>query len=142
MLTVCRIPILPISVHNSGGEKAESKGRKRSIFYGVFTMITRHNLAEQLRDYQIRSKHDWASASFFSSTANCTSRLDIAIFVIWELLILACLVFSAVSLYFRRIRLAFILICITALLLLCMKITKKLRLARKKKRRMLLPLSM
>lgn len=33
------------------------------------TMITRSNLAEQLREYQIRSKHDWASVSFFSSTS-------------------------------------------------------------------------
>nr|KYP64804.1 hypothetical protein KK1_019412 [Cajanus cajan] len=37
-------------------------------------MITRSNLAEQLREYQIRSKHDWASVSFFSSTSsNITS---------------------------------------------------------------------
>lgn len=37
-------------------------------------MITRSNLAEQLREYQIRSKYDWASVSFFSSTAsNLTS---------------------------------------------------------------------
>ena len=36
-------------------------------------MITRSNLAEQLREYQIRSKHDWASVSFFSSTSNFTS---------------------------------------------------------------------
>ncbi|KAF5739309.1 hypothetical protein HS088_TW12G00512 [Tripterygium wilfordii] len=106
-------------------------------------MITRSNLAEQLREYQIRSKHDWASVSFFSSTSNLTSsRVDVVIFVIWELVILAFLVFSAVSLYFRHIRLAFILVCITMLLLLCMKITKQMRLARKKKRRMLLPLSM
>lgn len=64
------------------------------------------------------------------------------IFVIWELVILAFLVFSAVSLYFRHMRLAFILVCVTMLMLLCMKITKQVRLARKKKRRMLLPLSM
>lgn len=40
------------------------------------TMITRSNLAEQLREYQIRSKHDWASVSFFSSTSSniATSR--------------------------------------------------------------------
>lgn len=69
-------------------------------------------------------------------------RVDVVIFVIWELVILAFLVFSAVSLYFRHMQLAFILICITMLLLLCMKITKQVRLARKKKRRMLLPLSM
>ncbi|KNA14142.1 hypothetical protein SOVF_110090 isoform A [Spinacia oleracea] len=106
-------------------------------------MITRHNLAEQLREYQVRSKHDWASASFFSSTSNFTSsRVDIVIFVIWELVILAFLVFSGVSLYFRHVRLAFVLLCVTLLLLLCMKVTKQIRLARKKKRRMLLPLSM
>ncbi|KAF3966721.1 hypothetical protein ACB098_01G073400 [Castanea mollissima] len=106
-------------------------------------MITRSNLAEQLREYQIRSKHDWASVSFFSSTTNLpSSRVDVVIFVIWELVILAFLVFSAVSLYFRHMQLAFILVCITMLLLLCMKVTKQVRLARKKKRRMLLPLSM
>ncbi|XP_015576727.1 uncharacterized protein LOC107261502 [Ricinus communis] len=106
-------------------------------------MITRSNLAEQLREYQIRSKHDWASFSFFSSTSNLTSsRVDVVVFVIWELIILAFLVFSAVSLYFRHMQLAFILVCITLLLLLCMKVTKQVRLARKKKRRMLLPLSM
>ncbi|XP_019257120.1 PREDICTED: uncharacterized protein LOC109235457 [Nicotiana attenuata] len=106
-------------------------------------MITRSKLAEQLREYQIRSKHDWASVSFFSSTSNLTStRVDVVIFVLWELVILAFLVFSAVSLYFRHLRLAFILVCVTLLLLLCMKIAKKVRSARKKKRRMLLPLSM
>ncbi|XP_021756499.1 uncharacterized protein LOC110721620 [Chenopodium quinoa] len=106
-------------------------------------MITRHNLAEQLREYQVRSKHDWASASFFSSTSNFTSsRVDIVIFVIWELVILAFLVFSGVSLYFRHVQLAFVFLCVTLLLLLCMKVTKQIRLARKKKRRMLLPLSM
>ncbi|XP_027356146.1 uncharacterized protein LOC113865646 [Abrus precatorius] len=107
-------------------------------------MITRSNLAEQLREYQIRSKHDWASVSFFSSTSSniTTSRVDVVVFVIWELVILAFLVFSVVSLYFKHIQLAFILVCITVLLLLCMKITKQVRLARKKKRRMLLPLSM
>ncbi|CAA2993918.1 uncharacterized protein LOC111373791 [Olea europaea var. sylvestris] len=106
-------------------------------------MITRSNLAEQLKEYQIRSKHDWATVSFFSSTSNLnSSRVDVAIFVIWELFTLAFLVFSAVSLYFRHLKLAIILLCITLLLLLCMRIAKHVRLARKKKRRMLLPLSM
>ncbi|WZZ58223.1 hypothetical protein YC2023_058330 [Brassica napus] len=73
-------------------------------------MITRSNLAEQLREYQIRSKHDWASVSFFSSTSSfSSSRVDVVVFVIWELVILAFLVFSAVSLYFKRLQLAFIL---------------------------------
>ncbi|CAM8878315.1 unnamed protein product [Rhodiola kirilowii] len=106
-------------------------------------MITRSNLAEQLREYQIRSKHDWASVSFFSSTSNLSSsRVDVVVFVIWELVILAFLVFSAVSLYFGHIRLALVLICVMMLIFLCMKITKQVRLARKKRRRMLLPLSM
>ncbi|XP_058224912.1 uncharacterized protein LOC131334061 [Rhododendron vialii] len=106
-------------------------------------MITRSNLAEQLREYQIRSKHDWASVSFFSSTTKLTSsRVDVVVFVIWELVILACLVFSAVLLYFRHMKLAFIFVCVTFLLLLCMKVAKKVRQDRKKKRRMLLPLSM
>ncbi|KAL7175022.1 hypothetical protein ACSBR2_028763 [Camellia fascicularis] len=123
-------------------------------------MITRSNLAEQLREYQIRSKHDWASVSFFASTSNLTfsrekihlakrekelqdtTKVDVVIFVIWELVILAFLVFSAISLYFGHMKLAFILVCVTLLLLLCMKVVKQVRLARKKKRRMLLPLSM
>nr|GEX23258.1 NADH-ubiquinone oxidoreductase chain [Tanacetum cinerariifolium] len=44
-----------------------------------------------LREYQIRSKHDWASVSFFSSTSNLSSnssRVDVVVFVIWELAIL------------------------------------------------------
>ncbi|XP_009795069.1 uncharacterized protein LOC107775702 [Nicotiana tabacum] len=106
-------------------------------------MITRSNLAEQLREYQIRSKHDWASVSFFSSTSNITStRADVVIFVIFELVILALLVFSAVSLYFKHPKLAFILVCVSLLLLLCVTIAKQVTAARKKKRRMLLPLSM
>ncbi|WJX36112.1 hypothetical protein P8452_24024 [Trifolium repens] len=65
--------------------------------------------------------------SFFSSTSPniTTSRVDVVVFVIWELVILAFLVFSVVSLYFKHIRLAFILVFITVLLLLCMKITKQ-----------------
>ncbi|CAF2180591.1 uncharacterized protein LOC103830622 [Brassica rapa] len=106
-------------------------------------MITRSNLAEQLREYQIRSKHDWASVSFFSSTSNfSSSRVHVLVFVIWELVILLLLVCSAVSLFFKRLQLAFILVCVGLLLLFCMKILKQARLARNKKRRMLLPLSM
>ncbi|XP_008777807.1 uncharacterized protein LOC103697680 [Phoenix dactylifera] len=104
-------------------------------------MITRSNLAEQLREYQIRSKNEWASAAFFSSTSNIPSRLDV-ISIIWELLIFAFLVLSAVSLYFRHMRLAFVLICVTTVFLICMRKTKHVRQNRKSERRMLLPLSM
>ncbi|XP_052203043.1 uncharacterized protein LOC127808509 [Diospyros lotus] len=109
-------------------------------------MITRANLAEQLREYQIRSKHDWASVSLFSassSTSNfASSRVDVVIFVIWELMILAFVVFSVVSLYFSHMKLAIVLVCVALIMCVCMKVTKQVRLARKKKRRMLLPLSM
>ncbi|XP_076914465.1 uncharacterized protein LOC143573484 [Bidens hawaiensis] len=106
-------------------------------------IITRSNLVEQLREYQIRSKHDWASISLFSPTSNLyTSRVDVVIFVIWELVILAFFVFCAVSLYYRQLKLALVLASVTLLLLLCMKVTKHVKLAHKKKRRMLLPLSM
>ncbi|MQM22422.1 hypothetical protein Taro_055475 [Colocasia esculenta] len=37
-------------------------------------MITRSNLAEQLREYQVRSKYDWASFSFSASSASTSSR--------------------------------------------------------------------
>ncbi|XP_072968967.1 uncharacterized protein [Typha angustifolia] len=104
-------------------------------------MITRSNLAEQLREYQIRSKHEWAALSFFSSTSNSSSRVDV-ISVLWELLIFASLVFSGVALYFRYMKLAILLICLITLIVLCMKITKQVRQNRKSKRRMLLPLSM
>ncbi|XP_020093008.1 uncharacterized protein LOC109713368 [Ananas comosus] len=104
-------------------------------------MITRSNMAEQLREYQIRSDHDWATVSFFTSTPNSSSRVDV-LFVILELLMFALLVFSGVSLYFRYMRLAFLFICATTLIFVCTKITKQVRQDRKIKRRMLLPLSM
>ncbi|KAJ0966909.1 hypothetical protein J5N97_023826 [Dioscorea zingiberensis] len=105
-------------------------------------MITRSNLAEQLREYQIRSKHDWASLSLLSSAStNASSRVDV-ISVIWELVIFALVVFSAVSLYFRHMKLALSLVFAATLFYVCMKITKQVRQNRKSKRRMLLPLSM
>ncbi|KAL0347455.1 UNVERIFIED_CONTAM: hypothetical protein Scaly_1761500 [Sesamum calycinum] len=229
-------------IREGSPEEEEKETACDGAWCGDKRMITRSNLAEQLREYQIRSKHDWASLSFFSSTSvnlsssrlclryltsltcasvnskkiprmlnkrpvwtcsmvlrfankrlhmsspiivrrHCTKirhlflailffhfvslwpllfkvklmsghhtfkgilrlkyrEVDVAIFVIWELVVLAFIVFSAVSLYFRHLRLAIILLCITLLMLLCMKITKKVKLARRKKRRMLLPLSM
>ncbi|CAJ1973170.1 unnamed protein product [Sphenostylis stenocarpa] len=78
-------------------------------------MITRSNLAEQLREYQIRSKHDWASVSFFSSTSSniTTSRVDVVVFVIWELIILAFL-FLAIVDHFHWSRISFSLDCVSS----------------------------
>ncbi|XP_039138279.1 uncharacterized protein LOC120275658 [Dioscorea cayenensis subsp. rotundata] len=104
-------------------------------------MITRSNLAEQLKEYQIRSKNEWASLSFFSSTSNISSRMEV-ISVIWELLTLALIVLSAVSLYFGYIRVTFFLVFVAILIFIFAKIAKEVRQSRKSKRRMLLPLSM
>ncbi|XP_024988395.1 uncharacterized protein LOC112523148 [Cynara cardunculus var. scolymus] len=107
--------------------------------------IKRSDLVDQLRDHQVRSKYNWASVSYFSSNANLSSsysRMDMMMFVLWELLILAFIVSSAVSLYLTHWRLTLTLAIITLLLLLCLKVTKQAKLNRKNKRRMLLPLSM
>ncbi|KAJ8461570.1 hypothetical protein OPV22_034496 [Ensete ventricosum] len=70
-------------------------------------MITRSNLVEQLREYQMRPKYEWATVSFLSSSSyaasDASARVDV-ILVIWELLMFAFLVFSGVALYFRRSR--------------------------------------
>ncbi|KAJ0702150.1 hypothetical protein HanPI659440_Chr14g0526111 [Helianthus annuus] len=68
--------------------------------------------------------------------------MDMVMFVIWELLILAFIISSVVSLYLTHLRLTLILATVAWLLLLCMKVTKQFKLNRKTKRRMMLPLSM
>ncbi|CAN6852812.1 unnamed protein product [Brassica oleracea var. botrytis] len=58
-------------------------------------MITRSKLAEQLREYQIKSKHDWASVSIFSSSSNfssssSSSRLESCVrlpLIIWTMVL-------------------------------------------------------
>ncbi|KAF3332207.1 hypothetical protein FCM35_KLT01784 [Carex littledalei] len=106
-------------------------------------MITRSNLAEQLREYQIRSKHQWATIAFLSSTSNSgkASRGDTTILLLKRCMF-SSLVFSGVAFYFQYTRLALSLICMTFIILTCMRVTKKMRQNRKYKQRMLLPLSM
>ncbi|XP_076881735.1 uncharacterized protein LOC143529950 [Bidens hawaiensis] len=134
---------MPQDSNNNNTSASAAVGGGSANYYSG-QRITRSNLVDQLREYQIRSKHDWASMSFFSSTSNLSSssRVDVVVFVIWELVILAFFVFSAVSLYFRHMKLGFGLATVTLLLLVSMKVTKRIKLAQKKKRRMLLPLSM
>ncbi|KAJ3692841.1 hypothetical protein LUZ60_011936 [Juncus effusus] len=101
-------------------------------------------MAEQLKEYgyKIRPRHEWLHvASFASSSPSPSSRGDVLL-VILELLMLAFLIFSGVSLYFKHMKLAFLFICITALILICMRISKQVRENREWRRRMLLPLSM
>ncbi|KAH7442711.1 hypothetical protein KP509_03G100700 [Ceratopteris richardii] len=105
-------------------------------------MITRANLAEQLRDHQLRYQQSWATLSFFSSTANIMTRADAT----WALL-MAIIFFSLITIGFIAFhthynRLAASLLVMAMLLLLCLKVIRYKRLAKRRQRRMLLPLSM
>ncbi|KAG6529724.1 hypothetical protein ZIOFF_011938 [Zingiber officinale] len=122
-------------------------------------MITRSNLAEQLREYQARSTHEWAIVSFFTSSRYMVTlkgspidvlhcilhrherRVDV-ILVMWELLMFALIVFSGVALYFRYMKVALALMFLTFVMLVGMRVTRQVRRNRKMKRKMLLPLSM
>lgn len=71
----------------------------------------------------------------------CWCRVEVLL-VIWELVLFALLVFACVAFYFKFIRLAFSFTCVTALLYMCMRLTKEERKHKRSKQRMLLPLSM
>ncbi|XP_072956072.1 uncharacterized protein [Typha angustifolia] len=89
-------------------------------------MITRSKLVEQLRDYQIRSQH----------------KRDIIGVVSWGLLCCFLIISSYVTLYFRYFRLSVVIICLGILFPTCLHIIRQRKLARKRERRLLLPLSM
>lgn len=114
----------------------------RGVISKQAEMITRSNLAEQLRDYQVRSQHKWAPLTLFSSTTQITSGSDAAKAGLWALLFLALLIFSFIALYLRYAWLGFTFVCLAILLPICLKIVRQTKLARKRRRRMLLPLSM
>lgn len=88
-------------------------------------MITRSKLVEQLRDYQIRSQH----------------RADVTVAILWALLIILLVISSYVTLYLRHFWLSFVMVCLGILLVIRLRISKQ-ALARKRERRLLLPLSM
>ncbi|KAM3189285.1 hypothetical protein ACQJBY_067917 [Aegilops geniculata] len=88
-----------------------------------------HTMAEQVKEYQARSRHAWAAASFFSSTSTSTagSSWVEVLLVICELALYALLVFACIAFYFRSIGIALSFTCISALLYLCMRLTKEER---------------
>ncbi|KAL6346372.1 hypothetical protein AAG906_033168 [Vitis piasezkii] len=104
-------------------------------------MITRSKLVEQLRDYQIRSQHKCSALAIFSPKPHITSRADVAVAILWALLFSVLLVSSCMTFYFRYFRLSSITVCLVILLLIRLRASKK-AFARKKERRLLLPLSM
>ncbi|KAL2641243.1 hypothetical protein R1flu_008830 [Riccia fluitans] len=81
-------------------------------------MITRRNLAEQLRDYQLRSQHHWASLSFWSST----SRSDGSTKIRWSIFVCIFLVAAASIFYFfKDIRLSLTLLAFAFTLGACFR---------------------
>ncbi|BBN00880.1 hypothetical protein MPTK1_2g02880 [Marchantia polymorpha subsp. ruderalis] len=96
-------------------------------------MITRRNLAEQLRDYQLRSERDWSSLSFWSST----NRPDGSTRGQWRIFI--CILFltaAGILYFFRDIRLSLTLLAIAIILQTCFRAVRS-RLARRRQRRVL-----
>ncbi|KAF6149813.1 hypothetical protein GIB67_017546, partial [Kingdonia uniflora] len=69
-------------------------------------------------------------------------RWDKNVARLFALLFSVLIKFIYVLLYFRRFRLAIVLIGLGILLLVCMKISRDIQLKRKKRRRLQLPLSM
>ncbi|ERN17491.1 hypothetical protein AMTRI_Chr13g125930 [Amborella trichopoda] len=105
-------------------------------------MITRSKLVEQLREYQIRSQHKWATLSLFSPKTHISTRGDLVTALLWALLFLLLITSSSVALYFRHLWGALVLVLVGVLLLILLEVVSRIRLARKRRRRMLLPLSM
>ncbi|QHO40887.1 uncharacterized protein DS421_5g140950 [Arachis hypogaea] len=60
-------------------------------------MITRSKLAEQLREYQIRSQHSYSPLTFFSPKLYFHSRVDVAVAIGFALLFTMLVVLSAVT---------------------------------------------
>ncbi|XP_059459142.1 uncharacterized protein LOC132188643 [Corylus avellana] len=104
-------------------------------------MITRSKLAEQLRDYQIRSQQKCPALTVFSPKPHITSWADVSVAIFWALVFSVLVVSSYVSMYFRHFWLSFVIICLGILLPVRLRKSRQ-ALARKKEGRLLLPLSM
>ncbi|XP_020275008.1 uncharacterized protein LOC109849574 [Asparagus officinalis] len=88
-------------------------------------MITRSTLVEQLRDYQIRSQN----------------KRDVIGLLAWGVVFCSLVIASYVILYFRYHRLSAAIVLVGILIPICVFIRQR-KLARKRERRLLLPLSM
>ncbi|KAL5704589.1 hypothetical protein ACHQM5_022993 [Ranunculus cassubicifolius] len=104
--------------------------------------ITRSKLAEQLRDYEVRSQPKWAILSIFSPKPQFNTRADETVARLLALLFSVLVVLAYATLYFRYFRLSFAIVCFGMLLPVCLKFSRRRKLAKRKERRMLLPLSM
>ncbi|CAL9775594.1 unnamed protein product [Musa acuminata subsp. burmannicoides] len=105
-------------------------------------MITRSKLVEQLREYQIRSQHKWGALAAFSPKPQMTTRRDVFVALTFALVFVLLIVSCYAALYFRQFLISAVLVFLGILLPTCLKISRHRWLARKKERRMSLPLSM
>ncbi|KAJ0040399.1 hypothetical protein Pint_28268 [Pistacia integerrima] len=104
-------------------------------------MITRSKLVEQLRDYQIRSQHKCPALNFFSPKPLLSSWGDVAVAVFWALLFSMLVISSYVAFYFRHFWISFFILCLSIFLPLRLRSCRQ-AVAKKRDRRLLLPLSM
>ncbi|WOH00386.1 hypothetical protein DCAR_0519745 [Daucus carota subsp. sativus] len=104
-------------------------------------MITRAKLVEQLREYQIRSQHKYSALVFFSPKPQIRTWADVTVAILLLALFSILVISSLVTLYFRHFWLCLSIICIGIFIPLRLRNSRK-SLARKRERRMLLPLSM
>ncbi|CAH1429140.1 unnamed protein product [Lactuca virosa] len=104
-------------------------------------MITRSKLVEQLRDSQIRSQHKWSPLVIFSPKPNLSSWIDVGVAVFWLIVLIILVTSSYMTLYLRHYWLSFIIICLSISIPIRLRISRQ-TIARKKDRRLLLPLSM
>ncbi|URD76046.1 hypothetical protein MUK42_25520 [Musa troglodytarum] len=105
-------------------------------------MITRSKLVEQLREYQIRSQHKWGALTAFSPKPQITARRDVALALTYAVVFVLLIASCYASLYFRYFKVSAVFVCFGILLQTCLKISRHRWVARKRERRMLLPLSM
>ncbi|KAL7141767.1 hypothetical protein ABFS83_08G075700 [Erythranthe nasuta] len=104
-------------------------------------MITRSKLVEQLRDYQIRSQHKCPALTVFSPKPLLSTWTDVAVAIFWAVIFIVLLITSYATLYLKHYWVSFFVVCLGILVPIRLKFSRQ-SLARKRDRRLLLPLSM
>ncbi|KAM7516262.1 hypothetical protein LguiA_005845 [Lonicera macranthoides] len=104
-------------------------------------MITRSKLVEQLRDYQIRSHHKCPALTIFSPKPYITTWVDVVVGTLLALLFTVLVISSYIALYFRYFWLSSAIICLGIFLFMHLRSSRH-SIAKKRDRRLLLPLSM
>ncbi|GAB4847133.1 hypothetical protein Ancab_026144 [Ancistrocladus abbreviatus] len=104
-------------------------------------MITRSKLVEQLfKDHQVHSQRRCPALTIFSPKPFLTSWVDVAVAILYAVLFGVLVVLSYLTLHFRYSGLSFLIICLVILLAVRLRMSRW-EFARKKEKRMLLPLS-